>query len=209
MVSWTKMTLFVCFYCAVLTLSCPVHCVFTLCIPDYCISSGGVSMGDKDLMGGVLASRGTVHFDRVRMKPGKPLTFATLPLSPPTTSTTGAKQLLVFAVPGNPVSAIVTYNLVVLPALRRLAGCVGGEYPHLSRVHARLAKRVKLDPARPEYHRYSYSTHTVLILCSYCAHTVLILYSYCAPTTGARSLGMRRTTASVRPARGGRSVVGF
>ena len=49
------------------------------------------------------------------MKPGKPLTFATL-------DTASGGRTLVFGLPGNPVSSIVTFNLVVLPALRKLAG---------------------------------------------------------------------------------------
>ena len=50
------------------------------------VTSGGVSMGDKDLVKGLLEKRGTIHFGRVLMKPGKPLTFATLSLSGPNTS---------------------------------------------------------------------------------------------------------------------------
>ena len=53
------------------------------------------------------------------MKPGKPLTFATLQV--PAVGG-GSRQLLVFGLPGNPVSSIVTFTLVVLPALRKLAG---------------------------------------------------------------------------------------
>ena len=53
------------------------------------------------------------------MKPGKPLTFATFEVPNGTSST---RRVLVFGLPGNPVSSIVTFNLVVLPALRKLAG---------------------------------------------------------------------------------------
>ena len=53
------------------------------------------------------------------MKPGKPLTFATLQVP---AEGGGSRQLLVFGLPGNPVSSIVTFTLVVLPALRKLAG---------------------------------------------------------------------------------------
>lgn len=53
------------------------------------------------------------------MKPGKPLTFATLQVP---ALGGGFRQLLVFGLPGNPVSSIVTFTLVVLPALRKLAG---------------------------------------------------------------------------------------
>ena len=51
------------------------------------------------------------------MKPGKPLTFATIEAS-----AEQSQRLIVFGLPGNPVSSIVTFNLVVLPALRKLAG---------------------------------------------------------------------------------------
>ena len=54
---------------------------------------------------------------QVRMKPGKPLTFATIE-----PSGQQARRLVVFGLPGNPVSSVVTFNLVVLPALRKLAG---------------------------------------------------------------------------------------
>lgn len=50
------------------------------------------------------------------MKPGKPLTFATIDA----TDSTG--RLVIFGLPGNPVSSIVTFNLIVLPALRKMAG---------------------------------------------------------------------------------------
>lgn len=53
------------------------------------------------------------------MKPGKPLTFATLDVA---SGGSGTRRLLVFGLPGNPVSSIATFTLVVLPALRKLAG---------------------------------------------------------------------------------------
>lgn len=108
---------------------------------DVIITTGGVSMGELDLLKPTLERRlgGEIKFGRVAMKPGKPTTFATV----------GEK--LVFALPGNPASALVTFHLFVLPALRVQAG-----YPHdqasLPRVQVRLTAAVKLDP-RPEYHR--------------------------------------------------------
>ena len=50
------------------------------------------------------------------MKPGKPLTFATLQVGSP------ARKLLSFGLPGNPVSAVVTFSLAVVPCLRKMAG---------------------------------------------------------------------------------------
>ena len=69
------------------------------------ITSGGVSMGKLDLIKPILESAGRVHFGRVNMKPGKPLTFATV----------GSKP--VFALPGFPVSSLVSFELFVRPAL--------------------------------------------------------------------------------------------
>lgn len=83
-------------------------------------------MGDKDFVKPLLESRGTVHFGKVCMKPGKPLTFATICCGPAPSGAGGmaaaARQLLVFGLPGNPVSSLVTFTLVVLPCLRKLAG---------------------------------------------------------------------------------------
>ena len=77
---------------------------------DVLVCSGGVSMGDRDLVKPLLSSRGEVHFGIVVMKPGKPLTFATVPR---TSARGGAgagagaarPPLLVFGLPGNPVRA--------------------------------------------------------------------------------------------------------
>ena len=76
------------------------------------------------------------------MKPGKPLTFATV--------TVDGRPKLVFGLPGNPVSSLVTYYLFVVPALRKLAGWPD---PYLRRVQAQLAQPLALDAYRPEYHR--------------------------------------------------------
>ncbi|XP_076442878.1 gephyrin-like [Babylonia areolata] len=112
---------------------------------DIIVTSGGVSMGDKDYLKQVLETdlKATVHFARVFMKPGKPTTFATLPQA------SGGPSKLFFGLPGNPVSALVTCNLYVLPAVRRMMGCPS---PNLSVIRARLDRTVRLDP-RPEYHR--------------------------------------------------------
>lgn len=77
---------------------------------DVVISSGGVSMGELDLVKGLLGELAEVHFRRVFMKPGKPLNFAT------------AGSTLLFGLPGNPVSALVSFELFIRPALTVLAG---------------------------------------------------------------------------------------
>lgn len=109
---------------------------------DMLITSGGVSMGDLDLLKPILESEGELHFGHILMKPGKPLTFAT-------TYVEGRKRLI-FALPGNPVSSLVTFHLFAVPALRKLAGWPN---PYLQRVQACLSQPLPLDPDRPEYHR--------------------------------------------------------
>jgi molybdopterin molybdotransferase len=74
--------------------------------------AGGVSVGDYDLVPGVLKELGiTIHFHQVRIKPGKPLLFGT-----------GPKGALVFGLPGNPASSFVGFELFVRPAIRILGG---------------------------------------------------------------------------------------
>jgi gephyrin len=110
---------------------------------DVIITTGGVSMGELDLLKPTIERSlgGTIHFGRVAMKPGKPTTFATIQ------TTTSSK--LIFALPGNPASALVTFHLFVLPSLRKASGL---ENPMLPKAKVALEQDVKLDP-RPEYHR--------------------------------------------------------
>jgi gephyrin len=122
---------------------------------DILVTSGGVSMGDRDLVKPLLEQAGTVHFGRVLMKPGKPLTFATLPAAGggsgnDDNTTNKSTPMLVFGLPGNPVSSFVCFSLAVVPALRRMAGW---QDPSLRRVRATLTLPLKLDHERPEYHR--------------------------------------------------------
>lgn len=78
---------------------------------DLVLLSGGVSMGDFDLVPAVMTRCGvTLHFDQVAVKPGKPVTFGT------------ASDGVVFGMPGNPVSTFVIFELFVRPWLRAAAG---------------------------------------------------------------------------------------
>jgi molybdopterin molybdotransferase len=82
-------------------------------LADVLVSSAGVSVGDRDHVRGVLEKLGcTLEFWGVEMKPGYPVAFGRFADGGP----------LVFALPGNPVSAMVTFEQFVRPALRRLAG---------------------------------------------------------------------------------------
>jgi len=116
---------------------------------DVLVTTGGVSMGDRDLLRQVLVSNfgAEIHFARVEMKPGKPTTFATC--------TVQGQPKLIIGLPGNPVSATVTCHLYVLPAARLLAGITS---PLPGKVRARLVVQapLPLDP-RPEYTRVQLS----------------------------------------------------
>ncbi|RKP27622.1 MoaB/Mog domain-containing protein [Syncephalis pseudoplumigaleata] len=113
---------------------------------DVLITTGGVSMGEADILKSILETRlrATIHFGRVLMKPGKPTTFATVPGRTPSDPTK-----LVFALPGNPSSALVTFHLFAVPALRRMGGLAKPDHTVL---RVRLTHDIQLD-SRPEYHR--------------------------------------------------------
>jgi molybdenum cofactor synthesis domain-containing protein len=118
---------------------------------DVLVTSGGVSMGELDLLKPLLARWGTVHFGRVCMKPGKPLTFATLPARRDAGSVDPTQPARpIFALPGNPVSSLVTFQLFVRPAIRRMLGTARTGLPQ---VNAVLGREFRLDPERPEFHR--------------------------------------------------------
>jgi len=116
---------------------------------DVVITSGGVSMGELDLLKPTIERQlgGTIHFGRVAMKPGKPTTFATVPVK----DNAGADvRKVVFSLPGNPASAIVTLHLFVLPSLHYASGVQPAGLP---RVRVLLSHGIRLDMQRSEYHR--------------------------------------------------------
>ncbi|KAL2173824.1 MoaB/Mog domain-containing protein [Thermothelomyces heterothallicus CBS 202.75] len=116
---------------------------------DLVITTGGVSMGELDLLKPTIerALGGTIHFGRVAMKPGKPTTFATVPVK----NNSGERVTkVIFSLPGNPASALVTFHLFVLPSLRQMSGI---DPPGLPRVPVVLSHDFSLDKSRPEYHR--------------------------------------------------------
>jgi len=94
-------------------------------------------MGERDFMKSVLKSIGaTIHFGRVFMKPGKPTTFATLDLANKQNS-----PKLFFALPGNPVSSTVTFNVLALPALRKISGF---QNPMATQIKAKVRKKLQV-----------------------------------------------------------------
>ncbi len=104
---------------------------------DILILSGGVSMGEYDLVGGVLLDLGVkIFFEKVALRPGKPTVF-------------GMKgNKLIFALPGNPVSTFVTFELFVKPCIKKMMGSTSYEHPIL---HAELEKDIKIKKKRREY----------------------------------------------------------
>ncbi len=79
---------------------------------DVLITTGGVSMGAFDVVKQALSEVGTVDFVDVAMRPGKPQGFGHL----------GSQHVPIFCLPGNPVSALISFEAFVRPAIRRLLG---------------------------------------------------------------------------------------
>lgn len=108
---------------------------------DALIVSGGVSVGEHDLVKPALRALGAeIDLWCVAIKPGKPFLFGR------------AGRCAVFGLPGNPVSAFVTFLKFVRPALRKMSGA-GEEHLGLRQVSARLATEVENDGERPHYLR--------------------------------------------------------
>jgi molybdopterin molybdotransferase len=106
---------------------------------DVLVLIGGVSVGEYDVVRDALAAAGvTLDFWKVRMKPGKPVAFAR------------AGAVPVLGLPGNPVSAWVTFELFVRPGLRRM---LGDPSPARPRTTVRLASAIARSPGRTEFAR--------------------------------------------------------
>lgn len=120
---------------------------------DVLITTGGVSMGEKDVVKRILevGFEAKIHFGRVNVKPGKPMAFLTCEWK-------GTKKAI-FALPGNPVSAFVTCYLFVLPALLCLSGKKVSLDEGLKSLHRTMTAVLKLNKAsmqldsRPEFCR--------------------------------------------------------
>lgn len=105
---------------------------------DVIVTSGGVSVGNRDYVKPVLERIGTLELWRVKMKPGKPIAYGHV------------GNTLFFGLPGNPVSAMVTFELFVRPALWKFAGRTVLERPC---VRAVLTDSIRHAPGRREYVR--------------------------------------------------------
>ena len=107
---------------------------------DVLVTSGGVSVGAYDVVKEVLSRLGTVSFDRVAMQPGMPQGFGTI----------GPDSTPVFGLPGNPVSALVSFEAFVRPALRKMLGATPLERP---RVRAVTTERLSSPTGKRSYLR--------------------------------------------------------
>jgi molybdopterin molybdotransferase len=108
---------------------------------DVVIVTGGVSVGEHDLVRAALREiEAEIDLWRVAVKPGKPFLFGK------------RDQCLVFGLPGNPVSAFVTFLIFVRPALLRMMGA-SNDALNFSKASARLAHEVTGDETRPHYFR--------------------------------------------------------
>ena len=104
---------------------------------DILILSGGVSMGEYDLVGDVMKDLEThIYFEKVALRPGKPVIF-------------GKKdKTLIFALPGNPVASFVTFELFIYPAIRKMMGFTSH---HRTIFKASLETEILVKRKRREY----------------------------------------------------------
>jgi molybdopterin molybdotransferase len=86
---------------------------------DMLVTSGGVSLGDYDIVRDVLAKEGEIVFWRVKQKPGKPLAFGMINAL---AEGSGVKKIPLFGLAGNPVSAMINFELFARPAMLKMMG---------------------------------------------------------------------------------------
>jgi len=123
---------------------------------DYCdmlLTSGGVSVGDYDIVKEVLALEGDISFWSVRMKPGKPVAFGAFKRS-------SGIQVSHLGLPGNPVSSMITFELFGRPAIYKMMGRTDWQRPMIkatledsvkNKDGRRIFARVIVDKRNNEY----------------------------------------------------------
>jgi molybdopterin molybdotransferase len=115
---------------------------------DVLITTAGASVGEHDLVKDALESIGMkVDFWRVKMRPGSPFSFGLV-------ARHGMAPLPVFGLPGNPVSAVVTFEVLVRPALRRMQG---RRHVHAPTVRVRAAEDIESKPGMTHFLRVTLS----------------------------------------------------
>jgi molybdopterin molybdotransferase len=105
---------------------------------DLLLTTGGVSVGDADFIKNALKKLGKVNFWKIAVKPGRPLAFGKI------------KKCFFFGLPGNPVSVVVTFNLFVNAAIRKITGQKNNSSLSLT---AKLQSVIKKRRGRKEYKR--------------------------------------------------------
>ncbi len=109
---------------------------------DVVITSGGVSVGEADYMKALLAKHGQVLFWKINMKPGRPLAYGKIGQN--------NKQAHYFGLPGNPVSAMVTFYQFVQPALQAISGAAYRPVPFF---YVECTESIKKATGRTEFQR--------------------------------------------------------
>ena len=107
---------------------------------DLVVTSGGVSKGQYDVVKEALSQLGTVHFGEVAMQPGKPQGFGVV----------GEDATPIFTLPGNPVSSYVSFEVFVVPAIRRMMGRLPYRRPL---VRALIQNRLSSAPGKRQFVR--------------------------------------------------------
>jgi molybdopterin molybdotransferase len=110
---------------------------------DLVVTSGGVSQGDFDVVKEALQPLGSVWFGPVAMQPGKPQGFGVV----------GDDRIPIFTLPGNPVSSYISFEMFVLPALRKLMGKAPYARPE---TRARLTHGIASPAGRRQFLRGSF-----------------------------------------------------
>jgi len=111
---------------------------------DIVITSGGVSVGEADFVKDALDKLGQVNFWKLAIKPGKPFTFGHL------------GKAVFFGLPGNPVSSMVTFYLLAIPAINKMLGM---DFQEPQRIKAKLIGNLRKKPGRMDFQRGIYTTN--------------------------------------------------
>ena len=107
-------------------------------LSDIIITTGGVSVGDADYIKSALKKLGKIKFWKIAIKPGRPLAYGKI------------NKSFFFGLPGNPVSAVVTFQLFVLAAIEKYVGIKGRKYISIKAItNSNLSKK----KGRVEYKR--------------------------------------------------------
>lgn len=112
---------------------------------DVIISSGGVSVGEADYTKDILDELGRINFWKVAIKPGKPFAFGYI------------ENAVFFGLPGNPVSATVTFHQLAMPAMQKMMGIEDAEAA--TSLQASTQFNLKKQPGRTDFQRGTVSTN--------------------------------------------------